>query len=530
LKQTFFILFCFFHFLTGNSQAVKNRLILTDTRDSFFINAGKCSFDRDGNYCFEVYQNGEAYFLAKEKKVGGVKFIGSTYGNGGEISYTFSSSDAKDKPWYYRNSRSTKLCGPVIGKLEKYMTDGTKSNIAIATSYGDTIFYYVNGNLVSKNLRSSLGTFDIDHYEWCAFSENGNSIYYIKQDSLYYLFVNGVEIDHSENNFNELHINNSGNYVYAEGRRPKVKTNGYDYMFFVHTKDTVIGPVRTVWENVLTESNSYYFSGDDNGPYYMIINNKLQKGIKDVSNVILLGKENYFYKFRQEDSQKLNVNGNTYEFSSLDIQLPSINNNGEFAFYGFKDYYLYKFINGKQVQSPISKYGVRPTPLYISPRGESIHCFVTDDSVYLYQDDKLLFNPISKKTTFQVLPYSELFSSLYTRGRSVNGNSLIYLEIDSKGYWLFNGVFSKPMLPAKKKSYSDTKSKGEIVAGAFNYYGFFSIQRTSDRKYQIVVNNKVYKELEDIDKIMEDSYYFDDKELVFYGIKGLSIYQFRLTF
>ena len=40
-----------------------------------------------------------------------------------------------------------------------------------------------------------------------------------------------------------------------------------------------------------------------------------------------------------------------------------------------------------------------------------------------------------------------------------------------------------------------TKNKGEIVAGEFNDYGFFSIQNTGDRKYHVNVNNKVYEEL-----------------------------------
>lgn len=530
MKRAFIILICLLYSLTSISQTVSERLIFTDTKDSIYINASKISFDREGNYCFEVKENGKEFFVTKEQKLGSFKYIGSTYGNGGEISYTYSYSDPKDKPWYYKNSRSTNVFGPVVGRLEKYMTSGTKNSIAIATSYADTVYYYVNGQMVSKNLKNSLNNFDIDHYEWCAFSENGNSIYYIKNDSLYHLFVNGNLIDKSVNNFNELHINNNGDYIYAEGRRPKVKTNGYDYMFFVHTKDTVIGPVRTVWDNDLTESNSYYFSGDDNGPNYIIINNTLQKGIEDVSNVILLDKKSYFYKFSQGNSQKLNVSGNVYDFSSLDIQLPSINKRGEFALYGLKDYYLYKFINGKQVQNPISKYGVRPMPLYISPTGESIHSFITDDSVYLYQDEKLLFKPISKKSIFIVQPHKELFSSLFKRGKSENGNSLFYLEYDSSGFWVFNGAFSKPMLPAKEGSYSDKKKKGEIVAGGFNDYGFFSIQNTGDRKYQINVNNKVYEELENIDTIIGDNYFFNDKELIFYGIKGLSIYQFKLTF
>lgn len=529
MKQVLIILLLLLDIFTCSSQRVAERLIVIDAGDSVSLKTGKVVFDKDGNYCFEVKLHNEAFFWTGGQKKGDARYIGTMYGNGGSISYTSTYSDAVDKSWYYKNSRSVNVWGPVVGKLEKYMTSGTSSSIALATSFADTVYYYVNGQLVSKNRRNSLANFDVGHYEWCVFSENGNAIYYVKKDSLYHLFVNGKLIDKSVNNFNELHINNNGDYVYAEGRRPRVKTNGYDYMFFVHTKDTILGPVRTVWDNELTENNSYYYSGDDNGPRYIIINNTLLKGIEKVSNVILMDKDSYFYTFNQDGKSKINANGKLYTYSSPDIQLLSANKAGEFAFYGIKDYYLYKFVNGKQVQEPITRYGVRPLPLYISPQGESIHCFITEDSVYLYQDDKMLFKPVAKNGSFVVLPHKQFFSSVYNRGKSTNGNSLFYLEYDSVGFWVFNGVFSKPMLPATAASHLDTAVEREIRAGTFNEYGFFSVQKVGEKKYSINVNNRIYEDLEGIDAILDENYFFDDKALVFYVIKKGLIYQIKLT-
>lgn len=529
MKRTIILLIGLLYCLTNFCQTITERLILTDTKDSLFINADKHAFDTAGNYCFKIKQKGSEFFVTRKEKIGGFKFIGSTYGNGGDISYTNSWSDPKDKPWYYKNSRATKVLGPVIGKLEKYMTSGTKANIAIATSYADTIYYYVNGQLVSKNLRSTLDKLDIDHYDWCAFSENGNSIYYIKRDSLYRLFVNGNLIDSSIENFNELHINNTGDYIYAEGRRPAIKTDGYDYMFFIHAKDTIIGPVRTVWKNELTENNAWYFSGDDNGPYYIIINNALQKGIREVSDVILADRENYFYKFNKDGSTNINVNGKAWSYPLTEIIDPNINREGDFAFYGLKDYYLYKFVNGRQIEKPITKYDVRPVPLYISPKGESVHAFVTDDSVYLYRDDSLLFKPIDRKSTFKVRPCKTIFSSLFTEIKAAHGNDLFYMEYGNAGFWVFNGTFSKPMMPAQKGSYAENKQNGEIVAGEFNDAGFFSIQKTGKSTWQINVNNSVYKELKGVNVIFDDNWFFNNNELIFYGVRGLSIYQFKLS-
>jgi len=48
----------------------------------------KISFDRQGNYCFVIEKGDQDYFVTNKDTIGGFKFIGSTYGNGGEINYT----------------------------------------------------------------------------------------------------------------------------------------------------------------------------------------------------------------------------------------------------------------------------------------------------------------------------------------------------------------------------------------------------------------------------------------------------------
>lgn len=525
MKRIALTLTCFIFCLPGFSQTISKRLILTDSKESYLINSSQKCFDKEGNYCFKIKQDGKEYFVTNKDKVGGVKFIGSMFSTGGDISYTNSYSDAEDKPWYYKNSRGVKVLGPVTGKLENYITTGTREHVAIVTRYGDSLYHYVNGNLVARNLRAAINKSYSSDYDWCAFSENGNSIYCVRKDSSYCLFVNGKLIDKSSESFTGLHINDNGDYIYAEGRMPAVKTKGYDYMYFIHTKDTVLGPVRTVWESALTDNGAYYYSGDDNGPEYIVVNNILQKGIEKVSKVMLPDRRNYLYQFSRDKEQHINVNGKAYSCPS--ILQPGINKKGDFSFYGIIDYYLYKFINGKRVEQPVTNYGVRARPLYISPEGESTHYFETDDSIYLYQDENLLFQPISKHTNFVVQPYKEFLRNLYGNDKSSNFNSLFYMEYGSNAFWVFNGLFSKPMLPAKPHSYADDIN-GEIVAGELNENGFFSIQKIS-KKFVINVNNKVYTEVTDVDDIFQGTCFFDGRELVFYGVKGLSIYQFKLS-
>lgn len=515
--------------LTVNGQTITERLILTDNKDSLYLNSSKISFDRQGNYCFVIKKNGQEFFVTNEDTIGGYKFIGSTYGNGGEINYTNSFSDPKDKPFYYKNAKGTKVYGTAIGKIESYQTSDTKENVAITTTLNDSVYYYINGRLVLQRQKEQDKKFYFYESDWVSFSENGNVIYFLKQDSLYNLFVNDKLIDSSKFEYNQLAINNIGTYIFAKGKRPEQPIGKYTYMYFVNSMDSVLGYVRTVWDYELKENGAYYYSGDDNESYYIAINDILHKDIKFVSNITLVDKKTYLYSFGEKDKNKINVNGEIYSHQFDEIFFPSLDQSGNFAFFGMKDYYLFKFINGEKSKEPLTKHGVRATPLYISPTGESIQYFKTDDFIYLYQDEELIFNPIPKNSYFFIEPHKDILPSNFISDKTENGNSLFYLEYDHQGYFVFNGKFSNPLLPIKESYFSRDNEQGAIVAGEFNDHGFFAIQKVGKGKFLIVVNNQVYKELDNVDYIVSDSFFFDGKSLTFYGVKNRSFYQFNIN-
>ncbi len=528
LRKLTIIIFGFLTCLTTYGQTISERIILTDTKDSLYLNASEKSFDEKGNYCFIIKQNDKKYFVTSKEKIGGFESIGSTWGKNGKIFYTNSYSEPKYKPFYYKNAEGTKVYGTAIGKIEGYQTSRTKENIAIVTSLNDSVYYYVNGKLLLKKLKDPNKYYGLDD-DWVSFSENGNVIYYLYQENNYKLYVNKILIDSSEFSYTQLAINDNGNFVFAKGNNPKQKIGNYDYMFFIHTKDTVLNYVRTVWDYELKENGAYYYSGDDNGPAYIAINNKLYKNINHISNITLIDWKNFMFTYSENGKNKINVSDKIYSYDCDEIFYPTLDKEGNFAFYGQKNYYIFKYIYGKKEDKPISKYGVRPTPLYISPKGESIHYFKTADSIYIHQDDKLLFKTISKKSNFKLLPQDKIIPNNFIGNKAENGNSLFYIEFDSNGYIVFNGAFSRPMIPAKNSSYSETKKIGEIVAGEFSHNGFFTIQKTGSSKFLINVNNQIFKELENVDGIFKDNCFFNGKELIFYGVKGLSFYQFKLT-
>jgi len=510
------------------AQTLKERLILTDTKDSIYLNAKWISFDRAGNYCFEVKVNDSEYFYTNTDTIGGFNFIGSIFGNGGGIAYTHQYGDKEDKPWYFKNVNGTKIYGQVRGEEKRYMDGHTDQNMAITVTYNDSVYYYANDKLVSQIQIAKADKFGIENSDWCSFSENGNVIYYTKNDNLYSVYVNGKQIGTSYSEYYQLRINNKGQYIFAEGRKPKEKDGKYDFMFFTHSNDTTLGPVRTVWDCDLKENGGYYYSGDDNGTDYIVINNNLHKNLDAISNITLIDKTSYLFTYKENGAEKINVNGKSYTVPFNEIFYPTLDRKGNFAFYGINDFYLYKFVNGKQDPKPITKYDVRPTPLYISPKGKTLLYFKTDDSTYIYEDEKLLFPAFSSSANFNVQPYTEILPNDFERGKAKNGNNLLYLELDTTGYFIFNGQFSKPMIPVKESSYTTEKTKGEIVAGKFDDYGFFAIQKIGTDKFLININNTYYKEIDGVQDILEKGCYFDDKELVFYGIKGFSFYQYTL--
>ncbi len=318
-------------------------------------------------------------------------------------------------------------------------------------------------------------------------------------------------------------INNEGFYTFAKGFDPIQNIGKYDYMFFIHSKNKKFDHVRTVRHFFMFE-NGYYYQDDDYdyGPEYLIINDVFYKNFDKVSNIYILDWDHYFFTCVEKGVKKINVNGMFYEYDYTELSDPTFDKNGNFAFYDKINYYLYKVINGKREEKPITNYGVRPEPIYITPKGSSIHCFKTDDSVYLYRDEKLM-----NKSSIEQFDYLDLNDYQYSKPKCVN--FLTYLEFNKLGYLLYNDTISQPIIPLFKfDQFNHNKRMGEIVHFKLFEKGFFLIQKTGPKSYLVIINNKYYKKIENIDEIVEKNFFFDGKELIFYGLKNLGFYQYKI--
>ncbi len=522
MRSLFLTPFFFLCNLSLHAQQVKEKLIVTDA-DSTLLKAESQVFSRNGNYCFETRQDESRFFVTNMEKKGPFRRISGRYGSSGSISYT--SGYDVDEAWYYRNSYGTAIFGPVKGKLERATANRTCDSIAITVKYQDSVYYYLNGKWINTVHHAKAAFSGI--YDWCVFSPNGRSMYYkICPGHLTQLYKDGVLID-SSNSFTEMRINDRGEYVYGKGIKPAEKGK-YDYMFFVHTSDTVFGPLRTDWSSCLLQNGGYYCSGDDNGPQYLAIDGNLHRNVHETFDLLLLDGEHYFFFSREHRETTVVTGGNAFSVPYTNVYAPSMDAKGNYAFYGMKDYYLWKVVNGRQLDS-VSRNGIRGTPLYISPSGSSLHYFRSEDSTYLFHDSKQLF-PAFGNDTFKVQDGREFFFISHERyEKAIPGNSLLYAELGPAGYFIYNGEFSRPLLPVKEKSYRRAHATGELAAGDIGEHGFFFIQKTGDDMYLVCINNSFYHELRGIDRVLRESCFFDGKQLVFYAVKERSFYQYTIT-
>ena len=118
LKKLINILISLLTCLTVNGQTITERLILSDNKDSLYLNSSVISFDRQGNYCFVIKKNEQEFFVTNKDTFGGFKLIGSTYGKYGKINYTNSYSDPIDKPFTTKMQKEQKFMEHQLAKLK----------------------------------------------------------------------------------------------------------------------------------------------------------------------------------------------------------------------------------------------------------------------------------------------------------------------------------------------------------------------------------------------------------------------------
>ena len=511
--------------MTAYAQTLTQRVILQNGPDSLIQKSFLSYFDKEGNYCFVVKKDKKQFYIfTTHDTLGPFCNAGYSYSKDGGIVYARKPSEQSDGPLYYMSYRGTKVYGPAVGEIQWWVADSECGGVALTTLSNDTVHRYLNCHELLRCHRSEMTKeMDITLEKWAAFSQSGHALYSVKKDSLYRIYVDGRVVDSAAFKYIELAINNNGDYIFAEGFRPQQPIGRYDYLFYVHANEASFDKVRTVWYHTLREDGGFYYSGDDNGPDYILVNGDLYRDMDETSNFRLYDKDNYLFTYRKNRHNWLNVNGKIYPLKFKEAMSPSMDEHGNFALYGKKGGRIYKYVNGEKSSKPLSKYGVRATPLYISPKGESLHYFKTKGSLYLYRDETLVLPPLSAKERFKIHSSYSLFYQYPFDG---NPHTLLFMRYGQNSYWVFDGQLSPPLPMTDPDFCRNSESYPEIISGAIIGDEFYAILQVGDRSYCVVMNNRIYPIDGKIDKILRHCDSFDGKQLVFYGIKENAYYQF----
>ncbi|MBS1777733.1 MAG: hypothetical protein JST70_00315 [Bacteroidetes bacterium] len=490
MRSLLFIL-CFYLPVYCYSQTIERKLIITDPGDSLLLK-GDPTFDTAGNYCFSLKQDTSYYFLTNKEKLGPFHFIGSSSARLGSISYS-ENYNRPEAEWYYKNSYGTKVYGPVKGKLGDRNCAGYNMNdVAITLNYSGYDYYYINDKIVNKVLDSSGEKLRYEYSTWCKFNRKGDRLYYINKNRQYYLFFNSQHIDSSTTIFSELTLNDDGDYGYIKNDIPFINSNR----------------IYIKWNNNIA------------------IGKHIFRDLENIENVELAGDSNYLFTYTEDSINYINVNGKIYNNGYDKIVIPNLGKKGHFSFYTRSNYYLFKVVNGVRNTTPISKYGVRAIPLYISPTGNSLHIFATDDSVYIYQNDSLIFSPIVYEDDDNIswsnlstegLGYLDYYYDIWQKDNVV-------LTIKNIQYIFYKGKMSKPLFVTKPV---DKKYPYFSVSGIAEY-GYYALQQIDQDKFRLIINNKIYKTLIGVSKIIKSSCYFYSNQFIFYGVEGNSFYRYKI--
>ena len=495
------------------SQQLFEEKIYTGTQDSFLFKSDYVIFDENGNYCFESTIDEQEYYITRDKKIGPLKSIHSTFSSNGDFSQSYQYDGSKDQNWYCRNFYSTKIFGPFKGEPDDEKANDNGSLIAFIAKYKDSSICFINDRKVF-----GVGPKEAIHLvrDWCFLSPNTNDFIYLQyQKGITYLFHNFKPIDTSFA-FENIQFNERGDYAYS-----KTLKNSSEYDIVVNGKVTLRDvPYHKL--KLLSDGNFYCSAGNKiytkDSIFALPDDEESEYGRFSIyqSKIIFGGKPNSFLAtIPAKDGYNVIVNGRL-EGNYKDVFYPVMDSAGNYAYFALKNYYLYPVLNGKELPA-LSKYNVRAKPLFIHPDG-TIYCYYkTNDSIYIYKNDQLLFS-FRKNQKFKYQPASDLF---HYREKEHSLSRVYFIEIDSTIYFLQNGNLSG--------AYQDT-SNPEIttfIKGNETDNGdYYFIQNLGNKQFQLTYNGVKYPPVSNVDRVLRYNDKMNEKGVVFYVQRGNEIYKY----
>lgn len=504
-----------------SSQTIDIETVFDENNDGLLDKAKNLYFSEKGDYFYLMELDSQIYYITNSEvtQLGQREEVSSSYSsdsNGEVITHYFSQDSC-----YYKNPKSIEYYKAGKGKIIKQITNFYHHNIAITTEKNDSIFHFLNGELLAQNSKENTNLAP-EIEKWCSFSRNGNALYYLKKGDKYFLYKNSQIIDSTTTRFIGLQINNQGDYFYGIGKNgtPKAK---FDYMFFPVHNSLMFDSVRTIWDSYLNEDGGFYCSGGN--PSYILINGKYFEHAVP-KNIILPNNNVFFYANNLDGEFNYNTAVQRKKIGDKKIINPSMDGRGDFAFF-LKSKRKYQVV----VNGEIKDEKVIGNPISIDSHGNFITYRVSPRFSKVYRNNELIIRERGKIKVYN----REAFFELYLYNFSVKNipvfdKSFYYFEIGDKGYFVWDGVISNPIKKASRKVLGDEHYKsGELLAGGINDDGFYIIQYNSKLKTTVILNNHFIETNEEIDSIIDDSIFFGKNKIVFYAICGKEVKRFKIS-
>lgn len=335
--------------------------------------------------------------------------------NGIEV-YSF--GDTISRQQYIVAGKNWVKHGPYLGKNCEVVSNPTGSSITVLSVSLDTagkdtgIDYYTKMKYnfyLGDTLLASLSWKDYDHWrssqknneplKWSGVNTRGEYTYSIYTKGKFYLHTKRNVIDSSDQSFLNIGIDEQGVPYYIKQKAIKDK-GGYTttILYTLHIKGTsykISGYSQYDYFGFeVVKDGNWFCRWTDKYSLQYLINGKNYSGVVRYLSFDGNGHCSFFFKDStlKEPDKTFNhyINGKVIHTPYTQIYAAVLDRNGHYAYFGLRNYYLYKIINGKESSKPISRYGVRAVPVAITTAGETLHYFQTMDSTIFYHNNTRL--------------------------------------------------------------------------------------------------------------------------------------------
>lgn len=529
------VVLLFFLFATASAQQVEKKFLFT-LPDIFSNEGSAVDFDTVGNYCCYKWR-GEGQVVTNTRTYGPFKI---TKGWPGMVIFY----NEENNNQYFKGGNSTVLYGPIDGSIRWKSSTGINGerDFSFILKNEAGFNHYINGKLV---ITTNSGPCT---QQWCVFSNNGHVLYTVKNNRRNFMFLDGKLIDSTNtlDDYDWLLVDDTGHFCYTLGQQRE------RFMPYPADRQKTFSPVAMTTDPKARESiytglasDSIYVYQIKEGRTILIKLHRIEFYQEYLEIVTASGKETIFLGYRPEEGPaqsvseyrdtilQIHLNNKIVKLPYKNIFRPCIDSFGHYALFGQRGYYLFKNVNGVEFPQPLTKHGVRAKPISIDVQGNVICYYETDDSVYVYENDRLFGKCVIAHFMCNDGEPLKIYRKTLDR-ITYRSYRLPAFGIDSVYYIVYQNAISPAMLKPDNQHTHELPLKGDAIYSTVNEYGYCELRKTGEGSYSLTINNKriAFPKTANFDTpilfFLTQNFSFNGNEFIFYSKEGTGIYQYKM--